>query len=316
MSSSPERAPGSDTDLVETARLLRSVFPIPRFDTPRYLEWFYRRNPVGRAIEIDRRDGSTRIGHVAGIPQEYHCAVGSKMSVFPLNVAVAPSGRGRGLMIEMNQACFDEAARRYGIEMVVAMPNAASTRGYTGRLGFRFVKELPVVLCPFAWPAVTRVVSRRVTAEYLTSSEFDALTAGLDVLPGAAWSHRWTRELLRWRLSAPGAEYFVHASARVVIVTCVERRAGIRIAVVLKTFRRVRGEVVSANATIAAACRFHRAPVGLYAGFSTATRVVGVPLPDRLRPAPLNLCVRTLRGGAENADLHLDTFELFDFDAF
>src|ERR1051325_7134724 len=114
--------------LAATAKLLRSVFPIDRFADARYLEWFYRQNPVGRAIEIDRSDGQEPIGHTAGIPQQYHSREGVRMSVFPLDVAVAPAGRGRGLMTEMNEACFDEAVRRYGIEMIVAMPNAASTR--------------------------------------------------------------------------------------------------------------------------------------------------------------------------------------------
>src|ERR1700753_1817813 len=84
MQPSPAPPPDSRADLAETARLLRSVFPVPRFEGPRYLEWFYRQNPVGPAIEIDRTDGPSRIGHVAGIPQEYHSAAGSRMSVFPL----------------------------------------------------------------------------------------------------------------------------------------------------------------------------------------------------------------------------------------
>src|ERR1700760_2218061 len=92
-------------DLAETARLLHAVFPIEKFSDARYLEWFYRENPVGAAIEIDRAEGGSRIGHVGGIPQEYHSASGIRMSVFPLNLAVAPSGRGRGLMTEMNDAC-------------------------------------------------------------------------------------------------------------------------------------------------------------------------------------------------------------------
>jgi len=303
-------------DLDDTARLLRAVFPIAKFGDARYLEWFYRRNPVGPAIEIDRSDGDDRLGHVGGILQEYHSTAGTRLSVFPLNLAVLPSGRGRGLMTEMNEACFEEAHRLHGVDMMVAMPNAASTRGYTGRLRFRLIGPLPVVLCPPLWPSTKVVESRPVTPEYLASAAFEELAQTLSFSPGPAYSHRWSRELLRWRLASPSASYAVHASAHAAIVTTVEHRMGIPITVVVKTFRRGDGPQVFANGAIAGACRFHRAPIALYAGFSAACRVVGVPLPDRLKPAPLNLCVRRFDDRDGEPDPRLDTFELFDFDAF
>jgi hypothetical protein len=303
-------------NLSDTARLLHDVFPIAKFHDARYLEWFYRRNPVGAAVEIDRAEGDTRLGHVGGIPQEYHSAAASRMSVFPLNLAVLPSGRGRGLMTEMNEACFQEARRSYGIDMMVAMPNGASTRGYTGRLRFRLLGPLPVVLCPPLWPSTLVVESRPVTPEYLASRDFEELAASLCFSPGPGWSHRWTPSLLGWRLASPAASYTVHSSEQAVIVTCVERRMGIPIAVVVKTFRRGGKAQVGVNGVVARACRFHRSPVALYAGFSAATRVLGAPLPDRLKPAPLNLCVRCFDDREGDPATELDTFELFDFDPF
>ncbi|HEX4339613.1 MAG TPA: hypothetical protein VH062_27085 [Polyangiaceae bacterium] len=312
----PGHEPTARADLDDTARLLHEVFPIAKFEDARYLEWFYRRNPTGAAIEIDRVEDDLRLGHVGGIPQEYHSTATTRMSVFPLNLAVAESGRGRGLMTEMNEACFEEARRRYGIDMMVAMPNAASTRGYTGRLRFRLVGPLPVVLCPPVWPSTVVVESHHVTADYLASPGFDRLAESLSYAPGPALSHRWTAALLRWRLASPASSYAVHASDRAVIVTTVERRAGIPVAVVVKTFRRGEPGRVDANGVVAAACRFHRAPVALYGGFSAATRIIGVPLPDRLRPAPLNLCVRRFDDRDDSPDPRLDTFEMFDFDPF
>ncbi|HEX3595960.1 MAG TPA: hypothetical protein VHU80_12700 [Polyangiaceae bacterium] len=303
-------------DLNDTARLLHEVFPIAKFADARYLEWFYRQNPVGDAVEIDRAEGDTRLGHVGGIPQEYHSKARTRMSVFPLNLAVLPSGRGRGLMTEMNEACFTEARGRYGIEMMVAMPNAASTRGYTGRLRFRLIGPLPVLLCPPVWPSIAVVESHRVTPEFLAGPEFERLARRLSFAPGAAWSHRWTPELLRWRLGSPAASYAVHADRAAAIVTCVEHRMGIRITVVVKTFGCGAARRVGVNALIAAACRFHRSPVGLYAGFSAATHVAGISLPDRFKPAPLNLCVRRYDDLDDDPAPRLDTFESFDFDPF
>ena len=306
----------SRADLAETARMLHAVFPIQKFSDARYLEWFYRENPVGAAIEIDRVENGQRLGHVGGIPQEYHSTAGVRRSVFPLNLAVLPAGRGRGLMTEMNEACFDEAHRIYGTDMMVAMPNAASTRGYTGRLRFRLVGPLPVVLCPPLWPTSGVVESRNVTNAYLASGDFEALAASLDFSPGRDLSHRWTPALLRWRLGSPATSYAIHAGPNGAAVTCVERRFGVPVAVVVKTFRRASTTPVSMNGVIAAACRFHRAPVALYAGFSAQCRVAGVSLPSRFKPAPLNLCVRRYDDTGSGPDPRLETFEMFDFDPF
>ena len=303
--------------LRETAALLHEVFGADRFRDDRYLTWFYRENPVGPAVEIDRFLDGRLVGHTGGIVQEYHSSHGALPGVFPLNLAVHAAARGRGLMTEMNEACFDEGGRRHGYGVLVGMPNAASTPGYTGRLGFRLVTPLPVHVCPPVWPGSRAVESRAADAAYLQGRAFDELVRTLDLAPTRNWAQRWTPELLRWRLASPATRYAVHAGARCVIVTCAVRHAGIPVTVVVKTFRRAATDRVAANAVIAAACRFHRTPGAIYAGFSASCRVIGVPLPDRLKPAPLNMIVRSSRPGVLDADAFVfDGFELFDFDAF
>ena len=62
------------------------------------------------------------------------------------------------------------------------------------------------------------------------------------------------------------------------------------------------------------ACRFHRTPASSYAGFNTRLR--GAPLPARLRPAPLNLILRSLEtDGVGQADIAIGTYAFLDFDA-
>jgi hypothetical protein len=68
---------------------------------------------------------------------------------------------------------------------------------------------------------------------------------------------------------------------------------------------------------VAAACRYHRAPAAIYAGFSASCEVLGVRLPERYKPAPLNLIVRSARRGFVDAKiLEFDSFEFLNFDAF
>jgi hypothetical protein len=220
-------------------------------------------------------------------------------------------------MAEMSEACFAEATRVHGDAVLVGVPNAGSTPGYTGRLGFRLVRPLPVVVCPPVWPLRAAVGSVVASAEWRESAAFDRLAARLDLTPTDGFSHRWTRELLRWRLGAPGAAYAVHVGSRVALVTCATRHRGVPITVVLKAFRLGTGPKVAANDVIAAACRHHGTPFAIYGGFSATIRVVGVPVPARFKPSPLNLIVRSLRPGfLDAAAFVFDSFELLDFDAF
>jgi len=304
--------------LEQARRVLYEVYGLARFREPSYLRWFYFDNPIGPAIIVNRVDGDCCVAHIAGIPQTYHRAGEERPAVFPLNIAVLPKARGRGLMTEISQECLAVSERRYGDGWLGGMPNAASTPGYTGRLRFRLVRQLPVVACPPIWSS-SQVDSHDATPEFLDGRGFAEFTSALSFAPGASWSQRWSGELLRWRLAAPGARYAVHRSQDVAAVTTVAHRGRVPVTVVLKIFAvgTRPPEPRSANTVIAAACRHHRSPVAIYAGFSAVARVLGMPVPRRLRPAPLNLIVRSMRSGAANADeFEFETMELLDFDAF
>jgi hypothetical protein len=185
-------------------------------------------------------------------------------------------------------------------------------------LKFRLVKKLPVYVLPPIWPSFTRVESALASDEYLASSAFRELVASIDFRPGSGWSQRWTGELLTWRMKKPAMRYAVHASKDLVLISARTIQHGVPVCVVVKTFARhgARRSTLG-NSVAAAACRFQRAPVGLYAGFSDRVRFTGVPFPERLKPAPLNLIVKPSRPGYFDADaFEYDRFEFFDFDAF
>jgi predicted N-acetyltransferase YhbS len=320
-------------DLREVRRFLHGIFGVERFRNDAYLPWFYRQSPAGEAVEIVQRDAEGIVGHVAGICQEYHSKTARFAAVFPQNLAVDERARGRGLMMRMNEACFSQWARAHGDGIVVGMPNAASTPGYTRLLGCRLVTPLPTFVCPPVWPVLESFENHDATPAFRASPAFDALADTLEYAPTARLSQRYSRELLRWRLGAPDARYAIHAGREAVVVSTVSRVRGIPLAVIVKTFRRaaaaVRGrrtlavprrgtdDRVSANGAIAAACRYHGAPAAVYAGFSASCGVLGLRVPERYKPAPLNLIVRSARRGFVDAKtLEFDTFEFLDFDAF
>lgn len=308
-------------DLGETSRLLYDVYSLETFRETRYLTWQYRENPVGRAVEINRYDGQRLVAHMAGVPQTFHRRVGGQDEVIPavilINIAISETARGRGLMTEIGWACFAGAHAQLGDSALIGVPNAASTPGYTGKLKFRLVGQLPVTVLPPVWPSLARIESRAVDDAYLESARFRELLDSVDSEPGSGWSQRWTPEVLAWRMRKPGVRYAIHASNEAVFISTVAHFHGIPVCVIVKTLPK-RGVLVSqGNALAAAACRFHRAPGALYAGFSNRVRFTGVPLLDRLKPAPLNLIVKPSRPGFFDSDaFEFERFEFFDFDAF
>jgi hypothetical protein len=313
-------APSDQAELEHAQQVLYEVYGIERFADTRYLRWFYWENPLGRAMIVNRVEDGQCIGHIANIPQVYHRPGESKQFFFPLNVAVSAKARGRGMMNAISEQIFNWTAELHPEAGFVGMPNAASTPGYIKkRFYFRIVRQLPVhVVIPLPL-GVRNVQSHSVDREFLESATFADLASQLDYSPGPAWSQQWSPELLRWRLAAPGARYALHVGERLAIVTAVDQRRSLPFTVVLKILpRKPRSkEPPLANGVISAACLFNRTPLAVYAGFTSAARVVGVPVPRRFLPAPLNLVVRTVRPGAfDYMTFEIDTMEFFHFDAY
>lgn len=306
-------------DLRDTARLLYEVFHAPQFADERYLEWFYRQNPIGPAIETDWADDQGRLGHIGGIPHEYHSKRGVLPAMFPLNVAVHERSRGKGIMAKLTGACYAETRRRWGSALLVGMANDNSVAFYTSKGGYRCVMQMPVRLCPALWPALGRVRSRAIDAAYLASAEFTELVDSLDLEPTDGWSQKYSKDVLAWRLAKPDGRYAIHVGADVVVVTCPEKRNGMPFTVVLKAFRRhhAKSPRPVANGVIAAACRYRFSPLAVHAGFSAKVRILGARVPERYKPAPLHLCVSSQPPGfIDLPSFEYDTFEFLDFDVY
>jgi hypothetical protein len=159
------------------------------------------------------------------------------------------------------------------------------------------------------------VESRAVDAALLGSDTFDELTGDLDDFPVQQWTNSYTPDYLRWRLACPSTRYALHTSDDLVAISTTDTRFGVRAAVILKLLRRGE-EPLRADRVIAAACRHHRAPYAVYAGFNARVTVRGIQPPRKLQPSPLHLILRTLSSRVDQDALTLDTFEFLDMDAY
>jgi hypothetical protein len=297
--------------------LLDAELPDRRFADERYLGWLYDANPLGAAFaESVDDDEANRVAHYALIPQRYRNRDGEAPFVFSLNAVARRGSQRRGYFGELGRIIWGRA-RDAGVQVVVGVTNDKSTWAVR-KYGWRVTGPMPVrLVAPTAVPPAG-VESRPVTPALIESGDLDLLVDGIDRSPAWHWTNRWTPDQLRWRLAAPNCgPYTVHRSQDLVGVTTLEHRAGVPVVIVLKLAPRDgRFGPLAANPLITAMCRHHRAPVALYAGHNRHVAVRGVPLPERLKPVPLNLCVLPLDERIDAATFVLDTFELLDMDAY
>lgn len=298
-------------ELTDTAALLDEVFPGGRIGDPAYLRWLYEASPFGRVIESNRFGEQGLSAHYAVVPVDLVADGVALRGALSLNTAVSERARGGGVFVQLATETFD-AARAAGIDVVVGVANANSTPGFERRLAFVNHGPLPVqVLVPVPGRASGGAIESVWAADSMTA--LDDAERILAVGPRGL-TRRWTRETLRWRLSSPGARYALHRSHDLVAVTASERGpGGVPVALILGVF--ATGPLIPSrlHALTRAACRFHRAPVALHAGFNARAPFNGVPLPERFRPSPLNLISRGLSGRSLPA---ASRFEFIDFDAY
>jgi hypothetical protein len=304
-------------DHQRNTELLDAELPDRRFADETYLEWLYDLNPLGRAYthSIDD-DAGVRVGHYALIPQRYRNRTGGADFVFSLNAVARTGSQRRGFFGEMGGVIWNRA-RDAGVRMVIGVTNDKST-GAVRKNGWRVMGPMPArVVVPSPRPR-RDTDSYDVTPALLDSADFAELADGLDESPAWDWTNCWTQGYLRWRLAAPnGATFTVHRSPELVGVSTIEHRAGVPIVVVLKLLpRHGRFGPIAGHPLISAMCHHHRAPAALYAGHNRHVVVRGVPLPERLKPAPLNLCILSLDDGLDQDSFALDTYELLDMDAY
>lgn len=299
------------TDDDRTGRLLADVFPGTHVGDAAYLRWLYRDSPFGPVVQTNVDDERGRAAHYAVVPCPLSTPAGPVPAALSLNTAVDERARGGGVFTRIAEETFAQA-RRDGIRAVIGVANANSTPGFVRRLGFSLLGPLPATVLlprPGRGPAVTS-----------TPADPDTIAtdgAIADVLAGdAAGVHRaWTPQTLAWRLRAPQARYVVHTAPGLVAVSTAEKRHGISAAVLLALFSDHDLAAGETGAVVTAACRAHRAPVALHAGLNRRAALRGLPLPERLRPSPLNLIFRWLDETQLTAP-QFDRFEFLDFDAY
>jgi hypothetical protein len=303
------------SDLTATTELLNHELPDERFVDDRYLTWLYEENPWGPAYQENADEDGVRMAHYALVPQEYRDASGSVPGVFSLNAVTRSGTQRKGYFLTLARELYKRSGED-GRHVAIGVPNEKSVGAGVKHLGLRLLGPMAVRLT-MASGSGSGVETIPVTEEFLSSPRFEELTADLDEYPTTHLTNRWTTDALRWRLRRPEASYTVHVGPEVFAVSCRTVQKRVPAAVILKMLPRAgRRGPLSSRQIVAAACRHHRTPVALHAGYNEHVSFPGVRPPRRIQPAPLFILVWALRDEVDQDAITLSTYEFLDVDAF
>jgi hypothetical protein len=272
--------------LPEIARLLERAIPRGRPWAPD-LEWHYLRNPAGAAWYVNARsDQGDLMAHFAVIPVPAleDARFGSLRVFFSLNTAVDPGVTMPGLMVATARALLVHLEALHPA-LVLGVANEKSFIGFSQLLGFQPLGRLQLrFFPPFALPQ--------------------------DEPPRAL---RLDEDVLRWRVARPGTEVFAQPSRRAVLRRI--RHRGLPLDAILTVG--LPADVLARLALPGGPRSILRAAPRLYAGFGSIP-AGGMPVPERLRPSPLEYIFRPLAPGIDRdalgAFLASRRFEFLDFD--
>ncbi len=292
-----------ESHIVRTGDLLRTTFGNKNTTGAAYLRWLYLDNPDGTPVQGNRDDGLGRTAHYMGVPQTYARGEETASVHLAVNAAVAERARGQKLFVATASEMM-EAADARGTTGVIGVSNQNATPGSVKYLGYRLVRSLPV----------TVGLALRQARGVLTGEPAIARLLELEAARSeAGWARRYDETTLLWRLACPAGPYTVVASETAAVVASRTTQGGLPFTVILGTFASQPTDIMPLVGT---ACRTVGPRLFVHAGFNADTRLRGIPVPKRLRPAPLNMIWRAGAGGEAFAPEELRRFEFLDFDLY
>lgn len=253
------RPAGTSPALLDAyASLLNATFATDTFN-PAALAWRYRDNPAGTVIGADAWDGERLAAHYVTCPLEARIDGELARGLVSLNTATHPDYQGQGLFTKLAEHAYGLGAQA-GYGFVTGVANANSTPGFLRKLAFQDVGRLHAGV-------LARLPSRFETA-------------------AIQYQGAWREDLLAWRLANPDGRY---RTARRGGLTCVWARTHLPF-VQCGAFLPYSGALAGGHGG---------APMTatLFLGLEPRiqlTRQGFLPVPERLRPSPLNLIWRPL----------------------
>lgn len=256
--------------------LLSHVFQKTSKFSKEFLSWQYSQNPLGIMVGTDAFYQGELIAHHATIPVSYNIFGHNMKGLLAINNVTHPAHQGRGIFARIGNATFEEA-KLLNYDFVITVTNANSTYGYLNKFGFRFIAPLDVKV------GIGSIHTSKINTSVYAN---------------------WDENQYRWRFSNPTAAYFLEGE------TVMSKTEIMGMSVQLKY-----DEIIQEGCMPIVQ---KKSILKTWIGLNSQLRMKGlfVDMPNVMKPSPLNLLFKDLKGNIPYFDKNQICFELADFDAF
>jgi hypothetical protein len=281
--------------------------------SPDRIRWLYERGFSQGTTVVAAYDDEKKIGQIAIIRQTicYNgtlCTAGQLVDLWILK-AYRSSQLVRRIYREVERLCLAQNVR-----FLVAMPNENSRL-----LNERFLKLKPALLLQVRAGIV--IFRPRCPSKLQYSGHVSGLTkkAAVKLFSGFATEFdeiglRWDGDTLFSRTSDPTRGYAAHATADLLLVSCLRKTHGVSYTLLCGFFTRSEALITPScvGELVRAACCLWKHRIFVYAGVNkNLPTFPGVALPSRLR-SPMLVQLRDIH--ADGPDVRFDRFQLIDSD--
>lgn len=265
-----------DKSLSKYSELLSSVFTETNKYSVKFLEWQYKLNPNGTVVGFDAFYNDELAAHYVTIPVTYELKGEKLKGLLSLNTATHPNHQGKKLFTQLAEKTY-ELGKNLGYKFVIGVANQNSTHGFIKKLGFQLISTLDVKI-------------------YFGKIQPTAA-------PAETFKSYWDAASLKWRNENPSANYYrIHQS-----LAC-----DTHVSIIKAVLSKRKECTVSEN--IPNKGGLLKMEIGLNNACSNF--VLGIRLPQNLKPSPLNLILKPLGDFQTFLTKENIYFELIDFDAY
>lgn len=270
--------------IAQCTEFMTRCFPHTKIFTTQYLTWLYVDNPEGPVIGFNAWDGDRLIAHYACIPKRVKINGEPTNVILSLNTATHPDYWKKNLFIELATMTY-QAASDKGYSAVIGVSNANSTYGCVNKLHFQLVQPLEARL---------GIGPLHMNFEQLNRN--------------AQFQRLWSAKTLSWRCANPVNPVFRrNQEGRVLFYARAKRN--------ISVYAEHRDYDFGASTCSDHSLSTLRLFIGLVPEGACSFRHY-YPIPQRLRPSPLNFIYRSLDNKVPFLDKRCIDFSFLDFDAY
>lgn len=249
-----------------------------------FIKWYYCDNPNGKAISHNIILNNNIIGHYALIPIKIRLYDGEFKAALSVFTAIDKEYRGMYLFNELANRSF-EIAKSEGIKFIVGVSNNLSTKLFIRYFKFKLISQLDVKI------GIGNLKKKDNKADF-------------KVL--------WDSKLIKWRLNNPRFNYKSKIiKDEVTIYNNIYKFFSIEVGrFFVKEFPEMEKNLLKK--------KFNLFNLWIGLGSYNWEKTLYFNLPEKLKPAPLNLIIKNLQDEKNEIFLEKEKikFQLIDFDIF